>query len=114
MPVVTVHKFVKIGNFCILNTNYSIDHETEIGDGVHIMGSAAIAGQVTIGNFATIGTNATLFPKIVIGEGSIIGAGSVVTRDVPPYSVFVGSPARFIRKCESQYFQDDFCMLESI
>lgn len=47
---------------------------------------------------ASIGANATILPGIIIGEGAMIGAGSVVLRDVEPYSVVVGNPARIIKK----------------
>lgn len=40
-----------------------------------------------------VGCNATILAGVTIGEGSIIGAGSLVTKDVPPYTVLVGSPA---------------------
>lgn len=45
-----------------------------------------------------IGRNAIIMPGITIGEGSIIAAGSVVTKDVEPYSVVGGVPAKIIRK----------------
>ncbi len=47
---------------------------------------------------ASIGANATILGGITIGEGAMIGAGSVVTKDVPPGELWVGNPARFIRK----------------
>jgi acetyltransferase-like isoleucine patch superfamily enzyme len=53
--------------------------------------------RVHIGRGAYLGVNAIILPGVTIGEGSIIGAGSVVTKDVPPYSVAVGNPARVIR-----------------
>ena len=43
-----------------------------------------------------LGTNVVVCPGVTIGKGSVIGANSVVTRDVPPYSVFAGSPAKSI------------------
>ncbi len=46
---------------------------------------------------ATIGSNATLLCGVTIGEQAIVGAGSVVTRDVPPYSIVAGNPARILR-----------------
>jgi acetyltransferase-like isoleucine patch superfamily enzyme len=46
---------------------------------------------------ASIGANATILPGLIIGEGSMIGAGAVVTKDVPPRTLVVGSPARVIR-----------------
>lgn len=48
----------------------------------------------TIKRGAQIGGNAVILPRVMIGEYSVIGAGSVVTRDVPPYSVVSGNPAR--------------------
>ena len=46
---------------------------------------------------ASIGSSATLLCGITVGEYSIVGAGSVVTRDVPPYSVVVGNPAKVLK-----------------
>ena len=74
-----------------------------IGNGVHIMGSAYIAGRVKIFNFASIGANATILPDIKIGEGAIVGAGSVVTKDVKPYHIVVGNPARFLKLNKKEY-----------
>jgi len=46
---------------------------------------------------ASIGSGATILSNVVIGEHAIVGAGSVVTRDVPPYTVVAGNPARVLR-----------------
>jgi virginiamycin A acetyltransferase len=45
-----------------------------------------------------VGTRATILGPLKIGESSIVGAGAVVTRDVPPYSIVAGVPAKLIRK----------------
>jgi Acetyltransferase (isoleucine patch superfamily) len=55
-------------------------------------------GNTVIGNDVWIGYGATIMPGIKIGDGAIIGAQSVVTRDVPPYSIVGGNPAKEIRK----------------
>jgi acetyltransferase-like isoleucine patch superfamily enzyme len=46
---------------------------------------------------ADIGTGAILLPGVTVGKGSIVGAGAVVTRDVEPFSICAGVPARFVR-----------------
>lgn len=87
-----------IGKMCIVNNSASIDHECEIGDGVHIAPGAVLCGCVKIDKHAMIGAGAVVLPRLRIGENSIIGAGSIVVRDVPPNSVVVGNPAKKIKQ----------------
>lgn len=54
-------------------------------------------GRVEVGRGCDLGMSTLVLPGVTIGEGVIVGAGSVVTRDVPPYVVAVGSPARVLR-----------------
>ncbi len=56
--------------------------------------------RTTIKYGASIGANATILPGITLGEGCMVGAGSVVTKDVPPYAVVIGNPARIIKYLE--------------
>jgi acetyltransferase-like isoleucine patch superfamily enzyme len=51
-------------------------------------------GKVIIGDYVFIGANTVISKPINIGEGAIIGANSVLTKDVPPYAIMVGIPAR--------------------
>ena len=52
---------------------------------------------VRVKAWADIGTGAVLLPGVTIGKGSIVGAGAIVSRDVPPFAVVAGVPARFVR-----------------
>lgn len=54
--------------------------------------------QTIIGNDVWIGLGAIVKAGVRIGDGAVVGAGSVVTRDVPPYAIWAGAPAREIRK----------------
>jgi len=49
---------------------------------------------------ASIGSGATILSNITIGENAIVGAGSVVTKDVPPYCIVAGNPAKVLRYIE--------------
>jgi len=51
---------------------------------------------------ASIGSGVTILSNVVIGEHAIVGAGSVITKDIPPYSVVAGNPARVLRTLEME------------
>ena len=53
---------------------------------------------VHIGNDVWIGDRVTIMPGVHIGDGCVIGAGAVVTRDIPPYSIAAGVPAKVLRR----------------
>jgi acetyltransferase-like isoleucine patch superfamily enzyme len=54
-------------------------------------------GEVHIEEDAFIGCNTIICNAVTIGKGSIVGAGSVVTKDIPPYQVWGGVPAKYIK-----------------
>ncbi len=114
---------IEIGSHCVLGYFTSIlcagDAKVRIGDYVlmasHILITAENHGMdpnsdlyyieqplegrtVLIGDGCWIGEKVIILPGVTIGEKSIIGAGSVVTKDIPPYSIAVGNPARVIKR----------------
>lgn len=54
-------------------------------------------GDTVIGNDVWIGRECVILPGVTIGDGAIVAACSVVARDIPPYTVFGGNPARFLK-----------------
>jgi galactoside O-acetyltransferase len=109
---------VHIGDDFFGNAHLSFvdDVEIRIGDGVMIAPSVTLtttghpvhpARREDFGRFSEpivvedkvwIGSNVVVLPGVRIGHGSVIGAGSVVSRDVPPMTVAVGTPCRVVRK----------------
>ena len=61
------------------------------------MSDLPLKGDTVIGNDVWIGQNVTVLPGVHVGDGAIIGLNSTVTRDIPPYTISAGNPARVIR-----------------
>ena len=56
--------------------------------------------SIAIGDNVWVATGATILPGVMIGEGAVVAAGAVVTKDVEPWTVVGGNPAKFIKKRE--------------
>jgi len=69
-------------------------------------------GDIVIGNDVWIGYEAIILSGVTIGDGAIIGARAVVTKDVPPYTVVAGVPAKEIRKRYSPQTIERLCQLK--
>ena len=59
-------------------------------------------GFIKIGKNASIGMRSIILPGVTIGEGSVVGANSMVTKDIPPYTMAIGSPAEVIKSIRIQ------------
>lgn len=95
---VTVASNAQIGNHALIMPNSVISHDVKIGDYTFITAGVCVSGLVSIGTACYVGTNSSIIGKITIGDNSLIGMGSVVLDDVPAHSVYVGNPAKFLKK----------------
>ncbi len=109
-----IGKRVKVSSHAFICEGVTIEDEVFIGQGVVFINDRYPQATTAEGALqtetdwqvvptlvkrrASIGSNATILCGVTIGEGAIVGAGSVVTKDVPPYTIVAGNPARVIRQ----------------
>ena len=90
---ITIGSKTMIGPNTILRAaNHKFDNV-----GMPIQDQGYESGIINIEDDVWIGASVTILKNVNIGRSSVIGAGSVVTRDIPPYSIAVGNPAKVIR-----------------
>lgn len=122
---ILIREKARIGDHVLVGTNCVLDDRVTIGSHVSIQSSVYIPTHTVIGDHvflgpncvftndsypirgeeplkgvivqkgASIGANATLLPGVTVGEGAFVAAGAIVTKDVPPWTLAVGAPARF-------------------
>ncbi len=90
---------VEIGKDSMLGPNVTLNSGNHNFTDVNIpmRRQGAQLGKITIENDVWLGANVCVVPGATIGKGAVIGAGAVVTKDVPPYSIAVGVPAKVVR-----------------
>ena len=98
---------VTIGRYCAIAYNVRIrarNHHTGYANlldrlqNIHGFPSLdSLKGPVNIGNNVWLADNVIILSGVTIGDGAVIGAGSVVVRDIPPYAIAVGNPAKVVK-----------------
>jgi UDP-perosamine 4-acetyltransferase len=83
-----------VGDFAILNTGATVDHDCRIGAAAHVGPQCALAGQVQVGEGSFLGIGCKVIPLVTIGRDVVVGAGSVVIADLPDHVTALGVPAR--------------------
>lgn len=97
----------KIGNHFHSGTGITImlgSHDYNHGDAIPY-GKGHIAKNVVIGDYVWLGSNCSICGNVTIGEGAIVAYGAVVVKDVPPYAIVGGNPAKVIKYRDIEHFQ---------
>ncbi len=90
---------ITIGTGCAISHNVRVYTQSAVPDADFSLGAPPQKyGDVTFGDHCWVGANVFVNPGVVIGENSVVGANSVVTKDIPPFEIWGGVPAKFIRK----------------
>lgn len=116
---------VNIGNNVIIGNNVKIQNNVSVYEGVELEDYVFCGPSMVFTNIklprsefpqrgtkyylktlvkksATIGANATIVCGVIIGEYALVGAGAVVTKNVPPYSLVIGNPAKIVGKVDKK------------
>ena len=127
--------FVEIQKNAVIGQNCKISSHSFICEGAHIEDDVFIGHNVTFINDlyprattldgklqteenwkvistyvkkgASIGSSVTVLAGVTIGENAIVGAGAVVTKNVPPFTIVAGNPARVLRKVKENFFYEE-------
>lgn len=98
---------VKIGNYfhsgigiTIMLGSHDFDHDDAIPYGMN-----HVPKNVEIGDYVWMGSNSSICGNVTIGEGAIVAYGAVVVKDVPPYAIVGGNPAKVIKYRDIEHFQ---------
>jgi sugar O-acyltransferase (sialic acid O-acetyltransferase NeuD family) len=89
---------VTVGSHVAIMPQVILTHDDVVEDFTTIASGACLGGNVHVGRCAYIGAGVLVREERSIGSGALVGMGAVVTRDIPPYEVWAGVPARYIRK----------------
>ena len=105
----TIIKYATVGKFCAISWNVSIggaNHDVArlaltpshriLGEKTQEAYSSFKEQSCTIGNDVWLAAGVHVLRNVHVGDGAVIGANSVVTKDIPPYAIAVGSPAKVV------------------
>ena len=97
MPKAVIGPNSKVGRFCLINTQASIDHDCVMLDFSSLAPAASTGGAVTIGMRSAVSIGATVKHGVKIGHDCVVGASSYLNKDLASNQVAYGVPAKIVR-----------------
>jgi sugar O-acyltransferase (sialic acid O-acetyltransferase NeuD family) len=101
----TIQPFVEIGDNNIFWSGNHIGHHSIIGDNNFISSHVVISGHTIIGNNCFLGVNSTFVNNLKISDETVTGAGAVIIKNTKTNSIYVGNPAKKIKKTSRERFE---------
>mgnify|MGYP000604641506 FL=1 len=102
MANVVINPASTIGKHCIINTSSVVEHDSKLGDYVHISPNATLCGGVSIDDNSWVGAGSVVRQQIHIGKDVIVGANSVVVKDIENSCIVAGNPTKKIKEKETK------------
>lgn len=87
---ITIGEFCQIGPHVVFET---VSHEIDLTSNYR----ETIVAPIVVGNHVWIGANSIILQGVTIGTGAVVAAGALVNKDIPPFSLYGGVPAKFIK-----------------
>ncbi len=100
MPNVSLSPGTTFGKGNLIMVNAIIGHNNTIGNYCHFAAQCCVGAYLKIGNGVHIGLNASIKENLTIGENATLGMGAVLTKNIGDNEIWVGNPAKFLRKAE--------------
>ena len=96
-PKIIIGNNVSIASNVTFVADSCANNGQEINEYFYVKDKLTVEGEIVVEDEVWIGANVTILPNVTVGRCSVIGAGSVVTKNVEPYSIYAGVPAKKIR-----------------
>jgi acetyltransferase EpsM len=100
MPNASLSPGTTFGKGNLIMVNAIIGHDNKIGDYCHFAAQCCVGAYLKIGDGVHIGLNASIKENLTIGKNATLGMGAVLTKDIGENEIWVGNPAKFLRKAQ--------------
>ncbi len=88
------HETTRLGDDCYLLARSHVGHDCVVDDGVTLADAVQLGGHTRVWSWANIGMGTVVHQRLQVGPGAMVGMGSAVRRNVPPFTITLGNPAR--------------------